>query len=110
MDPQLLQDLAAATASFVSAAEANDVEQAAKLLALRGELLSRAADDPAPLTERDHDFLHNVRDVGTDALLPLIARRHWLESHISDARKSIQTQNSLRPYRETSGGSLDVTS
>jgi|GEM_PF-3064886 len=110
MDPQLLQDLAAATASFVSAAEANDAEQAAKLLAIRGELLSRAAEDPASLSEEDRELLHNVRDVGADALLPLIARRHWLESRISDARKSLQTQNSLRPYRETSGGSLDVTS
>ena len=110
MDPDLLQELEAATAAFVSAAESNDVDQAAKLLALRGELLNRLAAESGPLTMPDRETLLRVLDSGRTAILPLTARRYWLDSKIADARKDLQAQNSLRPFREKTSGRLNVTS
>jgi len=109
MDAEILDELEAATKAFAAAAESNDADGAADLLTLRGRLLERLLDS-GPASEEERERLLVIADAGRAAILPLTARRYWLETRIADSRKAVQAQNSLRPYRETKGGRVNVTS
>ena len=54
--------------------------------------------------------LRAAAEAGRRAKLALEARRYWLGERLAEARAAKRARNRLRPYRDTRGAALDVTS
>lgn len=105
----VLDELNETTRALSSAIEQNQVEEAWGLLERRGELAQKLAEH-GPLTPDERSILQSALTGGREVILTLSTKRHWLSTSLADARAHKASQRNLRPYRETKGLRLNVTS